>query len=237
MRRQNGRLAQRERRSLTRTRSGVQIPHRPPRQAKGAVGCSDGPFFRSRTRTNVSRETSSVEALSSRAALVANRDDTLPPGLRTFFASMLRFERVAGASILVTWENAAPGQPAACEAPSGKAPTQHLGANCAKRRRKGAETSASHETSEARQGSGWCDARPPRSTHTLATRSRLSPRPTHTLAARGHLSPRSTHTLAAQRAAPARCYLRPFGAQSLMPGMAPPATSQRYRLATEPYGA
>ena len=135
MQRQNGRLAQRERRSLTRTRSGVQIPHRPPRQAKGAVGCSDGPFFRSRTRTNGSRETSSVEVLSSRAALVANRDDTLPPGLRTVFASMLRFERVAGASILVTWENAAPGQPAACETPSGKAPTQHLGANCAKRRR------------------------------------------------------------------------------------------------------
>lgn len=32
-------------------------------------------------------------------------------------------------------------------------------------------------------------------------------------------------------------YFLPFGAQSFMPGMAPPATSQRYRLATEPYGA
>lgn len=32
-------------------------------------------------------------------------------------------------------------------------------------------------------------------------------------------------------------YFPPFGAQSFMPGMAPPATSQRYRLATEPYGA
>ena len=33
-----GRLAQRERRSLTRTRSGVQIPHRPPRDTKRPVG-------------------------------------------------------------------------------------------------------------------------------------------------------------------------------------------------------
>ena len=177
--------------------AGAQVPYKdkvggsnpssPTTASKRGRRMFRRPLFRSRTRTNVSRETSSVEALSSRAALVANRDATLPPGVRTVFASMLRLERVAGASILVTWET-----PRRVSRWRAKLLPERLRRNIWEQTaQNGGERGRKRAPSTKRptRGSGRRGARPPR--------------PTHTLAARGHLSPRATHTPTARRAAPA----------------------------------
>ena len=224
-----GRLAQRERRSLTRTRSGVQIPHRPPEKSTGrivqAIRPVSFPFAASKREARQSRQEKS-DSPKSHALRPDARIRPKPPKPKAEKAVSTPPPRRKGSRA-----------PRAAPRPHRLPPDALLSAEWTAHRndRGHCRTIRGREAEDARRPSESTERAlraKPRLDSFLQGRDRALV-PVRNASVATDRDTIRAHGPRSRAAAGPHPYLLPlFGAQSRRPGTAPPAISQRYRLAT-----